>query len=96
MTTVEKLQQESFLEAAPFGEAIKSKVKEKAKVLSPVLVVYNHSIWEMNQKPNNFRSYGMMELSASEVELRNIPRLMWNMLSFTEELASVSTDGFNA
>ena len=72
----------------------KGKGKAKGAAASPTPI--NSSIWEMDQKPNLFRNYGMLELYSSEVGLKNIPGLMWHRLSVLGESASQSHEGFGA
>ena len=73
-----------------------AKGKGKAKVVAASPPTSNSSIWEMDQKPNLFRNYGMLELYSSEAGLKNIPGLMWHRLSVLGESASQSHEGFGA
>ena len=72
----------------------RGKAKTKGAAASPATI--NSSIWEMDQKPNLFRNYGMLELYSSEAGLKNIPSLMWHRLSVLGESASQSHEGFGA
>ena len=72
------------------------KGKGKAKAVAASPPTSNSSIWEMDQKPNLFRNYGMLELYSSEAGLKNIPGLMWHRLSVLGESASQSHEGFGA
>ena len=48
----------------------------------------NDSIWEMDQKPNLFRNYNMLELYSAEANLKNVTGLIWNRLYVLGESVS--------
>uniref|UniRef100_A0A803P4C5 Uncharacterized protein n=1 Tax=Cannabis sativa TaxID=3483 RepID=A0A803P4C5_CANSA len=79
----------SFAKRTAAGLPCGSQLREggKAPLTSQA---YNKSIWEMDQKANYFKSYGMWQAYADVVGLCNIPGLMWHRISFMQESAFVS------
>lgn len=72
------------------------KAKDKVKALASIPLALNDSIWEMDQKSNLLRNYGLLELYSLEAGVKNVPRLMWHRLLMLGESASQSVDGFGA